>query len=102
MDDNFTVINHYLMVRMPKEVDQYFADLVRERADRVIMSEQVWHIIFDFEDTGFMDSSGIGVILGRYKKIKNFGGKIYIIHADRRMQRILTMSGIHKVAEIMN
>lgn len=49
-----------------------------------------------------MDSSGIGIILGRYKKISCFGGKVYAINADNRIRRILLMSGLQNIVEIVN
>ena len=57
--------------------------------------------MFDFEDTRFMDSSGIGVIMGRYRKISCFGGRVYAIHADSQIQRILKVSGMSRVVEII-
>ena len=58
-------------------------------------------MVFDFEDTKFMDSSGVGIIIGRYKKISCFGGKVFAIHADRQIRRILQMSGLNKIIELM-
>ena len=46
-----------------------------------------------------MDSSGIGVLAGRYRKISCFGGKVYVIHANRRIRKILEMSGIGDIVE---
>ena len=48
-----------------------------------------------------MDSSGIGIIIGRYKKISYFGGKVFAINADTRVKRTLMICGLHKVIEIM-
>ena len=48
-----------------------------------------------------MDSSGIGVIIGRYKKISYFGGKIFAVNTDARIKRTLMICGLHKVIEIM-
>ena len=61
----------------------------------------VENVVFDFEDTRFMDSSGIGIIMGRYRKISCFGGHVYAIHTDRQIQRIFRMSGLHKIVEIL-
>jgi anti-anti-sigma factor len=58
-------------------------------------------IVFDFSETKFMDSSGIGIIMGRYKKIALFGGKVFVVHADRQIKRILLVSGMSKLVEIM-
>jgi stage II sporulation protein AA (anti-sigma F factor antagonist) len=49
-----------------------------------------------------MDSSGIGIIMGRYKKISCFGGKVYVIHADRHIMRMLKLSGITKLIDVLN
>ena len=57
--------------------------------------------VLDFRDVTFMDSSGIGIIMGRYRKIACFGGRVYAIHADRQIQRILTISGLAKVVEVL-
>ena len=49
-----------------------------------------------------MDSSGIGVLAGRYRKISCFGGKVYVIHANRRIRKILEMSGIGDIVEMID
>ena len=87
--EDFQIIDNCLMVRMPEEVDHHRASYICEGADRL------------FEDTRFMDSSGIGIIMGRYRKISCFGGHVYAIHADRQIQRIFRMSGLHKIVEIL-
>lgn len=99
--EDFKVIDNYLMIKMPEEIDHHKSGYISERADRFILKEKVDHIVFDFEDTRFMDSSGIGIIMGRYKKISCFGGKVFAIHADRQIRRILYISGLHKIVEIM-
>ena len=99
--EEFKVIDNYLCVKLPEEVDHHKSAYISENADRYILGEQVNHVVFDFEDTRFMDSSGIGIIMGRYKKIACFGGKVFAVHADRQIKRILYMSGMHKIIEIM-
>ncbi len=68
MEDNFQVIENYLMVRMPEEIDHHKSVYISKKADDYIMQSGVGNVVFDFEDTKFMDSSGIGIIIGRYKK----------------------------------
>ena len=99
--EDFKVIDNYLCVKLPEEVDHHKSAYISENADRLILAEQVSNVVFDFEDTRFMDSSGIGVIMGRYRKISCFGGKVFAIHADRQIKRILTMSGLTRIIEIM-
>ncbi|MCQ2539387.1 MAG: anti-sigma factor antagonist [Acetatifactor sp.] len=100
LEEEFRVIDHCLMVRLPEEIDHYKAVYISERADKLLLREDVFHVVFDFEDTRFMDSSGVGMIVGRYRKISCFGGKIYAIHADRQIKRILKLSGLEKIVEV--
>lgn len=102
MEENFKVIDNYLMVRMPEEIDHHKSSYISENADRFIVREQVNNVVFDFEDTRFMDSSGIGIIMGRYKKIACFGGKVFAINTDSRIRHLLMISGVHKIVEIMD
>ena len=99
--EDFKVIDRYLMVKMPEEIDHHRSNDISRQADFYILKEQVDNIVFDFEDTRFMDSSGIGIIMGRYRKIACFGGKIYVIHADRQIKRILSVSGLTKIVEVI-
>ena len=101
MAEDFQVIDNYLMVRMPEEIDHHRAGYISENADRYLMREEVRNVVFDFENTRFMDSSGIGIIMGRYRKISCFGGKVYAINMDSQIQRILQVSGLNKVVEVV-
>lgn len=96
------MINHYLVVRLPEEVDHHRAGYICEQADRYIVKQKVSHVVFDFENTRFMDSSGIGIIMGRYKKISCFGGRVYAVHTDRQVKRILHLAGLDRFVEIMD
>lgn len=99
--EDFQIIDNCLMVKLPEEVDHYRATYICEKADKYILQDEVQHVVFDFEDTRFMDSSGIGIIMGRYRKIACFGGKVYVIHVDRQIKKMLTMSGLTKVVEVL-
>ncbi|MBP3603341.1 MAG: anti-sigma factor antagonist [Lachnospiraceae bacterium] len=101
MEEDFKVIDNYLMVKMPEEVDHHKSGVISKTADKYIINTGVGNVVFDFEDTRFMDSSGIGIILGRYKKIACFGGKVFAINADSRIKRTLMICGLHKVIEIL-
>lgn len=99
MKDDFQVTDNCLIIRMPEEIDHHWAGYISENADKYILKDEVHNVVFDFENTRFMDSSGIGIIMGRYRKISCFGGRVYAIHADRQIQRILQMSGLSKIVE---
>lgn len=86
-----------LIVKIPKEVDHYFTDEVREEVDRRVQTEDIKVLEFDFEETEFMDSSGIGFLMGRYKLMKALDGEVVITHAGERIRKILMLSGVHKI-----
>ncbi len=100
--EEFQIIDNCLMVKLPEEVDHHRAAYISENADKYIVQENVSNVVFDFQDTRFMDSSGIGIIMGRYKKIAYFGGRVYAIHADKQIQRIFRVSGLNKVVEVLS
>lgn len=100
-EEQFKVIEDYLCVRMPKEIDHHNAADLGRKVDEYIYEEKINHIVFDFEETEFMDSSGIGILAGRYKKLQCFQGSVYVINADRQIERILLLSGIQKYIRIM-
>ena len=99
--EDFKIIDNYQMIRLPDEVDHHISVDISAKADRYILSKKVGNVVFDFERTTFMDSSGIGILLGRYKKISCFGGKVYAINANNRIRRILLLSGLQNIVEIM-
>ncbi len=98
---DYAIIDNYLCIKMPKEVDHHGADDIRQKADMLLLDDKVKNIVFDFEDTTFMDSSGIGIIVGRYKKISCFGGKVYAINVDDRIRKILKAPCMTKVIEVL-
>ncbi|MBR4734074.1 MAG: anti-sigma factor antagonist [Lachnospiraceae bacterium] len=99
--EEFQVIDHCLMVKLPKEVDHHQAGYYCKKADTFLFQPEVNHVVFDFEDTEFMDSSGIGIIMGRYKKIAPLGGKVYAINVGKQVKRILDLSGMSKLVEVL-
>ena len=89
-----------LTVQIPAEVDHCFTDEVRDVVDRRLQMEEISRLEFDFKNTEFMDSSGIGLLMGRYKLMRALGGEVKIIHAGERIYKILVLSGIHKIIPI--
>ena len=57
-------------------------------------------LVFDFADTRFMDSSGIGVLIGRCKNVRFSGGYVKAIHLNGQIQRIFKLSGLKKIIEV--
>lgn len=88
-----------LIIRLSQELDHHNAVLIREKADKLIERNHIKHIIFDFSGAGFMDSAGIGVIMGRYKKVIFIGGKIAVASVNATVDRIFRLSGLYKIIE---
>lgn len=101
MEETFVLEEHNLTIRMPNEIDHHQAKYISETADYYIMSGRVVNVVFDFSDTSFMDSSGIGIVVGRYKKVSCVGGKVFVIHASKRMEKMLYMSGLMDIVEMI-
>ena len=101
MEEEWKVIDDCLCIRMPEEVDHHVSEEICRNADHVILESRVNQVVFDFEDTRFMDSSGIGILIGRYRLISCFGGKVYASHPDKQIRRMLEMSGMKNIVEII-
>ena len=89
-----------LVVQLPTELDHYYAEIIKKRTDQIIQEKNIKRIIFDFRNTEFMDSSGIGLVIGRYKNMCFMGGEVIAIHVSRRIYKILQLSGIRKIIKI--
>lgn len=92
--------NRTLTILLPKEIDDHVALILRNELDRQISMQKTDQIIFDFSETEFMDSSGIGMILGRYKKMQFMKGSVKVINASERIIGAMEMSGLHKIIKI--
>lgn len=99
MDTMFHLKDSTLVAELCGEIDHHVCDKIREDVDKELELYEINHLIFDFSDVTFMDSSGIGVVLGRYKKLKKIGGTVTIRNASRLVKQILDMSGIFTLME---
>lgn len=88
-----------LVVKLSGEIDQSCAGKIRDEIDLELKRTPIRNLILDFADVPFMDSSGIGMILGRYKEIKMRGGKTMIIRVQPQVDRVLELSGLKKIIE---
>ena len=96
----YEVQENCLTIFLPGELDHHNAEEIRKRSDYLIDQNHIRYVIFDFTDTTFMDSYGIGVIMGRYKRIYMLGGEVCAVHTSERMKKILTMSGVTRIMQI--
>lgn len=100
MDSEYSMEKGSLIIYVPKELDHHQANLLRAQTDLLINTHHVRHLIFDFSDTEFMDSSGIGVLIGRYRNMNFAEGDVSACHLNARMDKIFTASGLKKIIRI--
>ncbi len=86
-----------LLVGLDGELDHFCAQSVRRELDSMLRDPTVRQLILDFSGLTFMDSSGIGVILGRYRVLRERGGSMGVIHMNDHVSRIFHMSGMDRV-----
>lgn len=96
----YQIQENCLTIYLPKELDHHSAEEIRKESDQLIEKQHIKYVIFDFRNTGFMDSSGIGMIMGRYRALYLLGGEVCAVHTNERIRKILNMSGVTKIMQI--
>lgn len=86
-----------IVVRLNGELDHFCAQSVRRELDALLRDEAIRCLVLDFSALTFMDSSGIGVILGRYRILRDRGGCVYVVHMNKHIARIFHMSGMDRI-----
>ena len=96
---NLTVENHKnnLVVQLKGELDHHTTENSRQKIDRKYNELRVKNMVFDLRGLTFMDSSGIGLIMGRYKNCTEKGGKLVIVSGNKNVEKMLKMSGLLKI-----
>ncbi len=88
-----------LCIRLSGELDHHTADELREQTVTLIEKNNIRHIVLNLEHLSFMDSSGLGVILGRYKQIKQVHGEMIVCAISPAIERLFDMSGLFKIVK---
>lgn len=97
MDITHKRIDNILYVYMQGELDEFTAKYAREYLDEIILKEKYDEVVFDFSSLDFMDSTGIGVLIGRYKVLKSKLKNAYISKPNATIEKIINMSGIYEI-----
>ena len=93
-DTNIIYYRKEIIVELCGEVDHHVAPGIKDRIDFMAFECNVKKIVFDFSKVTFMDSSGIGIVLGRYNKMIASGGEVVTRNAHGTVKQILEMCGI--------
>lgn len=92
--------NDRLIAYIYGEIDHHSARVIREDIDANLQRSLPKKLIFDFRDVSFMDSSGIGLVMGRYKLVKSMGGEILIRNVSESIAKVMHLAALDKLAEI--
>ncbi len=99
MDIKLEVIGTTLVVKIDGELDHHTAKIFREQIDRELNLKNIVNLVLDFDGVTFMDSSGIGAVVGRYKEIMARGGKVMLIRVKPQVDKVLEISGLKTILE---
>ncbi len=91
-----------LIVGIIGELDHHSAEYIRQKVDSEIIKSSIKNVIFDMSKVAFMDSSGIGVIMGRYKNVQKLNGKTVLAGISDQVKRIFDMGGLLKIIPAYN
>ncbi len=91
--------NGTVCVRLSGELDHRRAEAIRPELDGLIADPGVRRLVFDFAGLEFMDSSGIGMLIGRYKLMRSRGGSVAVMPGGRRVERLMELSGLYEIIE---
>ena len=90
-----------LLVYIDRDLDHSACMHMKGQLDELLQDMAIRRLIFDLREVDFMDSSGVGFVIGRYKLMAKRGGSVAVINADARMNRIFEMSGLYQIVERM-
>ena len=100
MESQFVKKDKLLILKLTEDVDHHTAEKIRRTADNEITRYMPRKVVFDFNKVCFMDSSGIGMIIGRYKTATMLGGVVEMTNVKPSVKKIFEMSGILKIIPI--
>ena len=87
-----------IRVMLSGEIDEYASRTLREKLDRLIDEKQPSRLVLDLSGVSFVDSTGLGLIFGRYKKLNARGGELALVNVPRQVDRVFLASGVYSVA----
>lgn len=86
-----------LIVTLIGELDHHSSEEVRNKIDNKIDNEGFNKLVMNFSGVSFMDSSGIGMVIGRYKKLLNRNGVVCVTDVNQRINKVFEISGMYKI-----
>lgn len=81
------------------DIDHHNAKDIREQIDRSVESTKPNQLVLDFKEVSFMDSSGIGLVMGRYKLMQEIGGTVRISNTSAHIKKVMKLAGLDRLAD---
>lgn len=100
MDKEYQMRENYLIIHIGKELDHHRAEYLRTIMAKIDHEREIKNIIFDFTGTTFMDSSGVGMMISRYKDLSMSGGYVYAVGICPIVEKLFYVSGLHKIIKV--
>ncbi len=100
MNIQLEMIEKTLVVVLQGEIDHHTCVAMRERIDREYQVKRAKHLVFDFAGVTFMDSSGIGLLMGRCRNVAMAGGNVGIFNVSEKPDKVLRLSGVYKLMQL--
>lgn len=89
-----------LTVYLHGEIDHCFAERYRETINTLLEDTQITTLILDYSSATFMDSAGVGLIIGRYKRMRSRDGRVLAKHMSPDIERLFRLAGLHRIISI--
>ena len=94
------LIGNTLTVKITGDMDHFHVGFLRSEIDRKIREIPIKNLVFDLSELEFMDSSGVGLVMGRYRNVSAHGGRLEAVNLPPWCYKIMKMSGLEKIARI--
>ena len=89
-----------MVVKVNEEIDHHTCNKLKDKLDVAINLSKIDKLVFDFTGVNFMDSSGIGLVMGRFRNLQPTGAQMHITGTSPQIYKIMKLSGIEKLAKL--
>lgn len=99
---NVQTQGNIMFVNLSGELDQSTTQQVKVRLVTTLIAHDIKHIVFNLKALTFMDSSGIGIILGRYNQVRTLGGRVFVIGMNSVVDKVFHMAGLNQIITVID
>lgn len=98
----FYIKKNTIFIRLIGEMDQENVGNLRDKLISIIKERNVCNVVFNMKELVFMDSTGVGIIIGRYNQVKSKKGKVILCNINKNLERIILLSGLPRICVILD